>query len=316
MDINLNSKIYVAGHKGMVGSAILRKLENQGHTNLLTRSHEDLDLLDQDLVKSFFGKEMPEYVFACAAKVGGINANNILRADFLYQNIQIQSNLIHFSSQVNVKKLLFMGSSCIYPRDCKQPMKEEYLLTDKLEYTNEPYAIAKIAGIKMCESYYHQYKNNFFSVMPTNVYGKNDNYNLSEGHVFASLIRKFHEAKKGNADSVNLWGTGAPLREFIFVDDLADAAIFIMNSDFKNFYDQGLSHINLGTGHEISIKDLALLISKEIGYNGKIKFDDSMPDGTPRKLLDCTRINKLGWKHNTSLKNGISLTYKTFLEEN
>ncbi len=316
MDINLNSKIYVAGHKGMVGSAILRKLENQGHTNLLTRSHEDLDLLDQDLVKSFFEKEMPEYVFACAAKVGGINANNILRADFLYQNIQIQSNLIHFSSQVNVKKLLFMGSSCIYPRDCKQPMKEEYLLTDKLEYTNEPYAIAKIAGIKMCESYYHQYKNNFFSVMPTNVYGKNDNYNLSEGHVFASLIRKFHEAKKGNADSVNLWGTGAPLREFIFVDDLADAAIFIMNSDFKNFYDQGLSHINLGTGHEISIKDLALLISKEIGYNGKIKFDDSMPDGTPRKLLDCTRINKLGWKHNTSLKNGISLTYKTFLEEN
>ena len=316
MDINLNSKIYVAGHKGMVGSAILRKLENQGYTNLLTRSHEDLDLLDQDLVKSFFEKEMPEYVFACAAKVGGINANNILRADFLYQNIQIQSNLIHFSSQVNVKKLLFMGSSCIYPRDCKQPMKEEYLLTDKLEYTNEPYAIAKIAGIKMCESYYHQYKNNFFSVMPTNVYGKNDNYNLSEGHVFASLIRKFHEAKKGNADSVNLWGTGAPLREFIFVDDLADAAIFIMNSDFKNFYDQGLSHINLGTGLEISIKDLALLISKEIGYNGKIKFDDSMPDGTPRKLLDCTRINKLGWKPNTSLKNGISLTYKTFLEEN
>ncbi len=316
MDINLNSKIYVAGHKGMVGSAILRKLENQGYTNLLTRSHEDLDLLDQDLVKSFFEKEMPEYVFACAAKVGGINANNILRADFLYQNIQIQSNLIHFSSQVNVKKLLFMGSSCIYPRDCKQPMKEEYLLTDKLEYTNEPYAIAKIAGIKMCESYYHQYKNNFFSVMPTNVYGKNDNYNLSEGHVFASLIRKFHEAKKGNTDSVNLWGTGAPLREFIFVDDLADAAIFIMNSDFKNFYDQGLSHINLGTGLEISIKDLALLISKEIGYNGKIKFDDSMPDGTPRKLLDCTRINKLGWKHNTSLKNGISLTYKTFLEEN
>ena len=209
-----------------------------------------------------------------------------------------------------------MGSSCIYPRDCKQPMKEEYLLTDKLEYTNEPYAIAKIAGIKMCESYYHQYKNNFFSVMPTNVYGKNDNYNLLEGHVFASLIRKFHEAKKCNADSVNLWGTGKPLREFIFVDDLADAAIFIMNSDFKNFYDQGLSHINLGTGHEISIKDLALLISKEIGYNGKIKFDDSMPDGTPRKLLDCTRINKLGWKHNTSLKNGISLTYKTFLEEN
>ena len=316
MDINLNSKIYVAGHKGMVGSAILRKLENQGYTNLLTRSHEDLDLLDQDLVKSFFEKEMPEYVFACAAKVGGINANNILRADFLYQNIQIQSNLIHFSSQVNVKKLLFMGSSCIYPRNCKQPMKEEYLLTDKLEYTNEPYAIAKIAGIKMCESYYHQYKNNFFSVMPTNVYGKNDNYNLSEGHVFASLIRKFHEAKKGNADSVNLWGTGAPLREFIFVDDLADAAIFIMNSDFKNFYDQGLSHINLGTGLEISIKDLALLISKEIGYNGKIKFDDSMPDGTPRKLLDCTRINKLGWKPNTSLKNGISLTYKTFLEEN
>ncbi len=316
MDINLNSKIYVAGHKGMVGSAILRKLENQGYTNLLTRSHEDLDLLDQDLVKSFFEEEIPEYVFVCAAKVGGINANNILRADFLYQNIQIQSNLIHFSSQVNVKKLLFMGSSCIYPRDCKQPMKEEYLLTDKLEYTNEPYAIAKIAGIKMCESYYHQYKNNFFSVMPTNVYGKNDNYNLSEGHVFASLIRKFHEAKKGNADSVNLWGTGKPLREFIFVDDLADAAIFIMNSDFKNFYDQGLSHINLGTGHEISIKDLALLISKEIGYSGKIKFDDSMPDGTPRKLLDCTRINKLGWKHNTSLKNGISLTYKTFLEEN
>ena len=316
MDINLNSKIYVAGHKGMVGSAILRKLENQGYTNLLTRSHEDLDLLDQDLVKSFFEKEIPEYVFVCAAKVGGINANNILRADFLYQNIQIQSNLIHFSSQVNVKKLLFMGSSCIYPRDCKQPMKEEYLLTDKLEYTNEPYAIAKIAGIKMCESYYHQYKNNFFSVMPTNVYGKKDNYNLSEGHVFASLIRKFHEAKKGNADSVNLWGTGKPLREFIFVDDLADAAIFIMNSDFKNFYDQGLSHINLGTGHEISIKDLAILISKEIGYNGKIKFDDSMPDGTPRKLLDCTRINKLGWKHSTSLKNGISLTYKTFLEEN
>ena len=316
MDINFNSKIYVAGHKGMVGSAILRKLENQGYTNLLTRSHEDLDLLDQDLVKSFFEEEIPEYVFVCAAKVGGINANNILRADFLYQNIQIQSNLIHFSSQVNVKKLLFMGSSCIYPRDCKQPMKEEYLLTDKLEYTNEPYAIAKIAGIKMCESYYHQYKNNFLSVMPTNVYGKNDNYNLSEGHVFASLIRKFHEAKKGNADSVNLWGTGKPLREFIFVDDLADAAIFIMNSDFKNFYDQGLSHINLGTGHEISIKDLALLISKEIGYSGKIKFDDSMPDGTPRKLLDCTRINKLGWKHNTSLKNGISLTYKTFLEEN
>lgn len=315
MAIDKNSKIYVAGHRGMVGSAIVRKLKALGFTNLVMKNRRELDLINQQSVENFFKIEKPEYVFICAAKVGGINANNIYRAEFIYENIQIQNNLIHFSHISRVKKLIFMGSSCIYPRNCPQPIKEEYLLTDILENTNEPYAIAKIAGIKMCENYYKQYGDLFFSIMPTNTYGPKDNYDLESSHVLPALLRKFHEAKIQKKNEVMIWGSGKPLREFIYVDDIADAAIFTMNLDFKELYKAGLSHLNVGSSIEVSIYDLAKLISNEIEYSGKIKFNPSKPDGTPRKIMDSSRLNNLGWKNFFSLKEGVKMTYSFFKDE-
>jgi GDP-L-fucose synthase len=315
VDIEKDSKIYIAGHTGMVGSAIYRKLREKGFNNIIKKTRKKLNLMNQQSVCSFYNKYQPEYVFICAAKVGGIYANNTYRADFLYENIQIQNNLIHYAYESGVKKLLFLGSSCIYPRNCQQPIKEEYLLTGRLEQTNEPYAIAKISGIKMCESYYKQYKSNFMSIMPTNTYGPNDNYDLLTGHVFAALIRKFHEAKVKNIKIVKLWGTGTPKREFIYVDDLAAAAVFIINLDFNLIYDQGISHINIGSGEEISIKNLAKRIAKEVDYNGKIEFDKSKPNGTLNKLMDSSRINNFGWEKQISLEEGIQLAYNSFLNE-
>lgn len=294
-----DSKIYVAGHRGMVGSAIVRKLKAEGFTNLITRTSSELDLRDQKAVISFFEEQKPEYVFLAAAKVGGIVANNIYRADFLYENLQIQNNVIHCSFLNKVTKLLFLGSSCIYPKLCPQPIKEEYLLTGFLEQTNEPYAIAKIAGLKMCESYKRQYGCNFISAMPTNLYGPNDNYDLQNSHVLPAFIRKFREAEENNKPEVEIWGTGSPMREFLHVDDLADASLFLMRN-----YD-GQEHVNVGTGTDITIKDLALLVKKIIGYNGTLKFDSSKPDGTPRKLLDVSKLHAMGWKHTISLEEGI-----------
>lgn len=315
MDFNLNSKIYIAGHNGMVGSSVVRSLISKGFKNLIMKNRSDLDLINQEDVHNFFKKEKPEFVIICAAKVGGINANNELRANFIYENIQIQNNLIHFSHTSKVNKLIFMGSSCIYPRNCSQPIKEEYLLSGKLEHTNEPYAVAKIAGIKMCESYYRQYNDSFFSIMPTNTYGPNDNYDLNSSHVLPALVRKVHEAKIGSLNEVTVWGTGKPLREFIYVDDLADAAIHIMNLDFNKLYKDGLTHINVGSSIELTIYELAKLISDEIGYDGTIKFDFSKPDGTPRKIMDSSKLNNLGWKNSFSIEQGIKETYKSFLKE-
>jgi len=309
-----NSRIYVAGHTGMVGSAIVRKLESEGFQNPILSTRKELDLLNQTAVKGFFTAEKPEYVFIAAAKVGGINANNTLRAQFIYENLQIQNNLIHYAYESGVKRLLFLGSSCIYPRNALQPMKEEYLLTGELEPTNAPYALAKIAGIKMCESYYRQYGCQFFSVMPTNAYGPNDNYDLETSHALPALIRKIHEAKVNGAKQVSLWGSGKPIREFIHVDDIADACLFVMDRDFPQFYEKGLTYLNVGTGSEISIKGLAGLLSEIIGYQGKIKYDDSMPDGTPRKVMDVSRINKLGWKHKIALEDGLAMTCASFAE--
>jgi GDP-L-fucose synthase len=310
-----NSRIYVAGHTGMVGSAIVRKLESEGFQNPILSTRKELDLLNQTAVIGFFTAEKPEYVFIAAAKVGGINANNTLRAQFIYENLQIQNNLIHYAYESGVKRLLFLGSSCIYPRNALQPMKEEYLLTGELEPTNAPYALAKIAGIKMCESYYRQYGCQFFSVMPTNAYGPNDNYDLETSHALPALIRKIHEAEVNDAKKVSLWGSGKPKREFIHVDDIADACLFVMDGDFPQFYEKGLTHLNVGTGSEISIKGLASLLSGIIGYQGKIKYDDSMPDGVLRKVLDVSRINKLGWKHKIDLEEGLAMTYASFLEK-
>ncbi len=314
--MNPSSKIYIAGHNGMVGSAIWRNLKSKGYTNLIGKSSNELDLRNQKAVLEFFEKEKPEYVLLAAAKVGGIMANNTYRAEFIYDNLQIQNNIIHHSHVFSVKKLLFLGSSCIYPRDCPQPIKEEYLLTGGLEQTNEPYAIAKIAGIKMCESYYKQYASQFFSIMPTNVYGPKDNYNLETSHVLPALIRKFHEAKIARKDRVTLWGTGKPLREFIHVDDVADAALYIVKQDYKKLYSNGLPHLNIGSGVEISIKNLSKLIAKIINYQGKIIFDANKLDGTPRKLMDISRMVDLGWKAKILLENGIESTYETFLNEN
>lgn len=298
-----NSKIYVAGHRGMVGSAIVRKLNKEGYTNIVVRSSKELDLRNQSQVNSLFENEKPEYVFIAAARVGGIKANNTYRAEFLYENLLIECNIIHASYQNKVKKLLFLGSSCIYPKLAPQPLKEEYLLTGTLEYTNEPYAIAKIAGIKLCESYRAQYGCNYISVMPTNLYGPNDNYDLNNSHVLPALIRKVHTAKKENASYVKVWGSGTPRREFLHVDDLADACFFLMNT-----YDQE-GFVNIGTGEDITIKDLALTIKKIVGYNGDLKFDSSKPDGTPRKLMDVSRLHKLGWKHKIELEEGIKAVY-------
>ncbi len=303
-------KIYIAGHRGMVGSAIFRKLNAEGFKNIITRTSAELDLRDQQIVADFFKTEKPDYVFLAAAKVGGIIANNTFRAEFLYDNLQIQNNIIHNSYLNKVKKLMFLGSSCIYPKLAPQPLKEEYLLTGLLEETNEPYAIAKIAGIKLCDAYRDQYGCNYISVMPTNLYGLNDNYHPQNSHVLPALIRRFHEAKINNLPSVTIWGTGTPKREFLYADDLAEACYFLMQS----YNESGL--INIGTGEDIAISDLASLISKIIGYNGSIQFDTTKPDGTPRKLMDVTKLHEKGWKHKIELENGIKMAYHDFLSKN
>lgn len=304
--MELNSKIYIAGHRGMVGSAIHRNLQKKGFTNFIFRTSSELDLRNQQQVADFFANEKPEYVFLAAAKVGGIQANNTYRADFLYENLMIQNNVIHQAYVNKVKKLMFLGSSCIYPKLAPQPLKEEYLLSGYLEETNEPYAIAKIAGIKMCENYKRQYGCEFISVMPTNLYGPNDNYNLNNSHVLPALIRKFHDAKENNSPFVEMWGTGTPLREFLHADDLGDACVFLM----QNY--SGLQHVNIGTGTDLSIKDLALLVQKIVGYKGEIKHDLSKPDGTPRKLMDVSFLHSLGWKHKIELEDGIRMVYEDF----
>jgi GDP-L-fucose synthase len=304
--MNKDAKIYISGHRGMVGSAILRHLQKNNYTNLIFRTSEELDLKDTEKVSAFFELEKPEYVFVAAAKVGGIIANNTYRAQFIYENLMIQNNLIHQSYVYGVKKLLFLGSSCIYPKMASQPIKEESLLTGLLESTNEPYAIAKITGIKMCEAYTAQYGCNFISAMPTNLYGFNDNFNLQNSHVLPALIRKFHEAKENNQTFVEVWGTGTPMREFLHADDLAEACVFLMNTY------EGAQHINIGVGHDVTIKQLAELIKAEVEYSGEIKFDTSKPDGTPRKLMDVSKINQLGWKHKIELKEGIHLVYEDF----
>jgi GDP-L-fucose synthase len=300
------SKIYIAGHRGMVGSAIMRNLQQKGYTNIITKTSSELDLRNQQNVSDFFAQEKPEYVFLAAAKVGGIQANNVYRADFIYENLMIQNNVIHQSYVNGVKKLMFLGSSCIYPKMAPQPLKEDYLLTGLLEETNEPYAIAKIAGIKMCESYKRQYDCNFISVMPTNMYGPNDNYNLNNSHVLPALIRKFHDAKENNLPFVEMWGTGTPMREFLHADDLGDACVFLMNT-----YD-GEKFVNIGSGKDLTIKDLALLIKDIVGYTGDIKHDLSKPDGTPRKLMDVSYLHSLGWKHKIELPEGIKQVYDDF----
>lgn len=302
--MNRDEKIYIAGHRGMVGSAIKRKLEAAGYTNLVYRSSAELDLRNQQAVSDFFDIEQPAYVFLAAAKVGGIWANNTYRADFLYDNLMIQNNIIHHAYKQNVKKLLFLGSSCIYPKLAEQPMKEDALLTGLLEPTNEPYAIAKIAGIKMCDAYRSQYGCNFISAMPTNLYGPNDNYDLNNSHVLPALLRKFHEAKESNTPIVEVWGSGSPLREFLHVDDLAEACVFLM----EHYNEPG--HINVGSGIEISIKELAEMIKEITGYEGELKWDGSKPDGTPRKLMDSTKLNNLGWKAKINLHEGVTRVYR------
>jgi len=304
--MQFTSKIYIAGHRGMVGSAILRNLQKKGFTNFILKTSSELDLRNQEQVNAFFAKEKPEYVFLAAAKVGGIQANNVYRADFLYENLMIQNNVIHAAYENQVTKLMFLGSSCIYPKLAPQPLKEEYLLSGYLEDTNEPYAIAKIAGIKLCESYHRQYGCNFISVMPTNLYGPNDSYNLNNSHVLPALIRKFHEAKENKNKSVEMWGTGSPLREFLHADDLGDACVYLM----QNY--NGSQHVNIGTGTDLSIKDLALLIQKIVGFEGEITHDLSKPDGTPRKLMDVSLLHSLGWKHTIELEEGIKHVYDDF----
>ena len=344
-----DSKIFVAGHRGLVGSAIVKNLLEKGFTNIITRTREDLDLQNTTAVANFFATEKPEYVFLAAAKVGGIVANNTYRADFIYENLMVQSNIIHQSYVHNVKKLLFLGSTCIYPKNSPQPMKEDYLLTGELEYTNEPYAIAKIAGIKMCESYNIQYQTNFISVMPTNLYGPNDNFNLEKSHVLPALIRKIHLAKLFSenrveeiikdlnvqnfeeaksildkfgisAENVEIWGSGKPMREFLWSEDMADACVFIMNNrDFTDCYTNKNeiknTHINIGTGKDISIRDLAYLIKDVVGYKGDFIFNTDKPDGTLRKLTDCSKLNNLGWKHKVELDEGISKMYNWYLKK-
>jgi GDP-L-fucose synthase len=310
----LNKKIYIAGHTGMVGSAITNALKNRGYKNLLLKNYPDLNLIRQNEVENFFQSEKPEIVIVAAAKVGGILANNTYRAEFIYDNLMIEANIIHNAYKAGVEKLIFLGSSCIYPKLAPQPLKEEYLLSDYLEFTNEPYAIAKIAGIKLCENYYRQYGCNFYSVMPTNMYGPNDNFDLNTSHVLPALIRKFHEAKENNQEEIVIWGTGKPLREFLFVEDLADAILFLLeNVDAKDLYEKGLSHLNIGTGKDITINELANLVASITGYGGKIVHDSTKPDGTPRKLLDVSRINSLGWKYKVDLREGISRTYDWYL---
>ena len=342
--MEISSKIFVAGHRGLVGSALVRRLQQGGYANLITRIHADLDLRDQQAVAAFFTEEKPEYVFLAAAKVGGIVANNIYRADFIYENLAIQNNIIHQSYLHGVKKLLFLGSTCIYPRDCPQPIKEDYLLTGPLEYTNEPYAIAKIAGIKLCESYNLQYDTNFISVMPTNLYGPGDNFDLEKSHVLPALVRKLHLARlleAGDwpsvmadlgvhseadareilarfgvfAESVQIWGSGRPRREFLWSEDMADACVFLMeNRDFQDTFFPGSNevrntHINIGTGEDISIAELADLVRSTVGFGGRLEFDAGKPDGTPRKLTDVDKLHELGWRHQVPLVEGVSRLY-------
>jgi GDP-L-fucose synthase len=304
-----DSKIFVAGHRGMVGSAIVRSLLNEGYSNIVTKTSSELDLTNQEQTNQFFLNHQPEYVFLAAAKVGGILANNIYRADFIYKNLMIEANVIHASYLNNVTKLLFLGSSCIYPKMAAQPLKEEYLLTNVLESTNEPYAIAKIAGIKMCEAYRSQYNCNFISAMPTNLYGPNDNYDINNSHVLPALIRKFHAAKTKNLKSVEIWGTGSPRREFLHVDDLAEASIFLMNHYNEEQF------VNVGTGKDLSIKELALLVKRLVGFEGELTLDATKPDGTPRKLMDVTKLHSIGWSHKISLEEGIKSVYIQYATE-
>ena len=310
-----DKKIYVMGSGGMVGHAVASELRRRGYTNLLTISSGELDLRRQSDVEAIFKVERPEIVIVAAAKVGGILANNTYRGEFIYDNLMIEANAIQTAMSFGAEKLVFLGSSCIYPRLCPQPIREEYLLTGELEQTNEPYALAKIAGIKLCENYYRQYGSNFIAAMPTNLFGPNDNFDLETSHVIPAMIRKFHEANLAGADSVKLWGTGTPRREFLYVDDLAEAVVFLMeNIDAADIYSSGISHINVGTGEDVSIVDLAHAVRDVVGFNGSIQFDESMPDGTPRKLLDVSRLTKLGWKYSTPLDKGLAMTYKWFSE--
>ena len=313
--MNLSDKIYIAGHTGLVGSAIVRNLESQGFTNLIIRTHKELDLTNQFQVDDFFKQEKPDYVILAAGKVGGIHANNTFPADFIYQNIMIEANVIHSAHASQVKRLLFLGSTCIYPKAVKQPMKEDALLTNVLEPTNEPYALAKIAGIKLCESYNRQYDTDFRSVMPTNLYGINDNFHSVDSHVIPGLLRKFHEAKVNNENEVLVWGTGKAMREFLYVDDMAAASLFVLNLDKKVYQSNTkpmLSHINIGTGKDITIRKLAETIKEVVGYNGKISFDSSKPDGIPRKLIDTSRLSDMGWKYTVDLKEGLKTTYQWY----
>lgn len=307
--MEMQAKIYVAGHRGLVGSSILRALDKAGYKNIVYRTHQELDLTNYEAVKEFFEKERPEYVFLAAAKVGGIWANKTHKAEFIYENLQIQNNVIKNAYDFGVKKLLFLGSSCIYPKMCPQPIKEEYLLSGYLEETNDAYAIAKISGLMMCRAFRQQYGVDYISAMPTNLYGYNDNFDLESSHVLPALMRKIHDAKENNIPEVTVWGTGAPLREFLFVDDLAEALVFLMNEY------SGEEHVNVGTGTDVSIKELAQLICNVVGYTGKIVFDTSKPDGTPKKLLDVSKINSLGWKAKVSLEEGIRKTYEWYLKE-
>jgi GDP-L-fucose synthase len=307
--MNKDAKIYIAGHRGMVGSALKRRLQKEGYSNFIERTSSELDLRNQAQVEVFFKEQKPDYVYLAAAKVGGIHANNVYRGEFIYDNLMIQNNVIHSSYVSGVKKLLFLGSSCIYPKFAEQPLKEDYLLTGLLEPTNEPYAIAKIAGIKLCDAYRDQYGCNFISVMPTNLYGPNDNYDLKNSHVLPALIRKFHEAKKNNTPEVVMWGTGSPKREFLHVDDLADACVFLMDS----YNEKGL--VNIGTGKDVSIFELATLIKKVVGYEGEIVKDTTKPDGTPRKLMNVGKLEEIGWKYRIELKEGIELVYKGLTQE-
>lgn len=301
-----NAKIYVAGHRGMVGSAIVRRLQERGYSNLITRTREELDLVNQPLVDKFFASEKPDYVFMAAAKVGGIYANNTYRADFIYQNLMIEANIVNAAHKAGVNNMLFLGSSCIYPRDCPQPISEDYLLTGLLEKTNEPYAIAKIAGIKLCDSFNEQYGTSYVSAMPTNLYGPNDNYDLNTSHVLPALIRKAHEAKGKGDKHLVVWGSGKPMREFLYVDDMADACVFIMEEGIAT----GL--YNIGTGVDVTIRDLAQVVMNVVGFKGEIVFDSSKPDGTPRKLLNVDRLSHLGWRARTSLRDGIAKAYADF----
>ena len=313
-----SDKIYVAGHRGLVGSAIVRQLESRGFTNLLMRTHKELDLTNQAQVQAFFQKEQPDYVILAAAKVGGIHANNTYPADFIYQNMMIEANVINSAYENKVKRLLFLGSTCIYPKAVEQPMREDALLTDILEPTNEPYALSKIAGIKLCESYNRQHGTDFRSVMPTNLYGINDNFHLENSHVIPALIQKFHQAKINNDEEVVVWGTGEAMREFLYIDDMAEASLFIMELDEKTYKSNTqptLSHINIGTGKDITIREVAELIKEVVGYKGKIIFDTTKPDGAPRKLINISRLESMGWKYSMDLKHGLKKTYKWYKKE-